>query len=204
MQIKLLKSKIHRATITSVDLNYIGSISVDEALMDGVGLIEYERVDVLNITNGHRIQTYVIKAARGSGVVGINGAAAHLMKKNDLVLFYHSVVGKEVVGIAIVSKEYYPDPTTNDSRWVVVNLKPIKPISVPVTLDAIKTHPELSDIALVKQSRLSVMPLTKKEFNTTVFMDIAHVNKRGHRLFAEHMFKVFTPLINEIIHNRGL
>ena len=88
------------------------------------------------------------------------------MKKNDLILFYHSVIGKEVVGIAKVSKEFYPDPTTNDSRWVVVNIKPYKAILIPVTLDDIKSHSELSDIALIKQSRLSVMPLTKKEFKT--------------------------------------
>ena len=87
-------------------------------------------------------------------------------KKNDLILFYHSVIGKEVVGIAKVSKEFYPDPTTNDSRWVVVNIKPYKAILIPVTLDDIKSHSELSDIALIKQSRLSVMPLTKKEFKT--------------------------------------
>ena len=88
------------------------------------------------------------------------------MKKNDLILFYHSEIGKEVVGIAKVSKEFYPDPTTNDSRWVVVNIKPYKAILIPVTLDDIKSHSELSDIALIKQSRLSVMPLTKKEFKT--------------------------------------
>lgn len=87
------------------------------------------------------------------------------MKKNDLVLFYHSVEGKEVVGITKVSKEYYSDPTTNDSRWVVVNLKAFKPIAAPVTLEAIKAHPKLSNTSLVKQSRLSVMPLTKTEFN---------------------------------------
>ena len=92
------------------------------------------------------------------------------MKKGDLVMYYHSVVGKEVVGIAKVTKEFYPDPTTTDSRWVVVDLKPCKPISSPVTLNDIKTHSELSDIALIKQSRLSVMPLTKKEFKTILKM----------------------------------
>ena len=98
------------------------------------------------------------------------------MKKDDLVLFYHSVVGKEVMGIAKVSREVYPDPTTDDSRWVVVNLKPCKPISIPVALDDIKSHSELSDIALVKQSRLSVMPLTKKEFKTILKMGRTTIN----------------------------
>ena len=86
------------------------------------------------------------------------------MKKGDNLLFYHSVVGKEIVGIAEVTREAYPDPTTDDERWVVVDLKPINPFKVPVTLEEIKTHKELSEIALIKQARLSVMPITKKEF----------------------------------------
>ena len=86
------------------------------------------------------------------------------MKKGDNLLFYHSVVGKEIVGIAEVTREAYPDPTTDDERWVVVDLIPIKPFKVPVTLEEIKTHKELSEIALIKQARLSVMPITKKEF----------------------------------------
>ncbi len=86
------------------------------------------------------------------------------MNKGDLVLFYHSVIGKEIVGIAKVIRQSYPDPTTDDDRWVVVDLKPIKPFKVPVSLDEIKGHKELTEIALIKQSRLSVMPVTKKEF----------------------------------------
>jgi len=86
------------------------------------------------------------------------------MKRGDNLLFYHSVVGKEIVGIAEVTREAYPDPTTDDERWVVVDLKPIKPFKVPVTLEEIKSHKELSEIALIKQARLSVMPITKKEF----------------------------------------
>ena len=86
------------------------------------------------------------------------------MKKGDKILFYHSVVGKEIVGIAEVTREFYPDPTTDDERWVVVDLKPLKAFKVPVSLEIIKTHKELSDIPLIKQSRLSVMPIKKKEF----------------------------------------
>ena len=86
------------------------------------------------------------------------------MNKGDLILFYHSVIGKEIVGIAKVTRESYPDPTTDDDRWVVIDLKPIKPFKVPVSLAKIKTHKELTEIALIKQSRLSVMPVTKKEF----------------------------------------
>ena len=86
------------------------------------------------------------------------------MNNGDLILFYHSVIGKEIVGIAKVTRESYPDPTTDDDRWVVIDLKPIKPFKVPVSLAKIKTHKELTEIALIKQSRLSVMPVTKKEF----------------------------------------
>jgi aspartate 1-decarboxylase len=86
MIVSALKSKIHRAVVTQVDLNYIGSISIDESLMEQSGLFEFEKVDVLNITNGNRIQTYVIKAEKNSGTIGINGAAAHLINKNDLVI----------------------------------------------------------------------------------------------------------------------
>ena len=88
------------------------------------------------------------------------------MKKGDKLLFYHSVIGKEIVGIAEVTRESYPDPTTNDERWVVVDLKPLKAFKVPVSLEIIKTHKELSDIPLIKQSRLSVMPIKKKDFQT--------------------------------------
>ncbi len=86
------------------------------------------------------------------------------MKKGDRVLFYHSVVGKEIKGIARVTRESYPDPTTDDPAWVVVDLKPVKPMKVPVTLEQIKSHAKLRKMALIKQSRLSVMPLTPAEF----------------------------------------
>jgi aspartate 1-decarboxylase len=82
----LLNSKIHRATVTHADLDYVGSITLDRDLMDLVGLIENEQVQVLDITNGNRLTTYVIEGPRGSGVVGINGAAAHLVKAGDLVI----------------------------------------------------------------------------------------------------------------------
>jgi predicted RNA-binding protein with PUA-like domain len=86
------------------------------------------------------------------------------MKKGDQVFFYHSVVGKQIMGVAQVTRESYPDPTTDDTAWVVVDLKPIKTLKVPVSLAQIKSHPKLKEIALVKQSRLSVTPLTQSEF----------------------------------------
>ena len=86
MNIEVLKSKIHRATITQADLNYIGSITVDENLMDAANLIENEKVDVLNITNGERLTTYVIKGERDSGNISLNGAAARKVAVGDLVI----------------------------------------------------------------------------------------------------------------------
>ena len=86
MILNLLKSKIHRATVTEADLHYIGSITIDEDLMDASGIIEYEQVQVLNITNGNRLNTYAIKGERGSGCIKINGAAAHHVNINDLVI----------------------------------------------------------------------------------------------------------------------
>ncbi|MCT1529517.1 EVE domain-containing protein [Sphingobacterium daejeonense] len=90
------------------------------------------------------------------------------MKKGDLVLFYHSNEGKEVVGMAKVVKEFYQDPTTEDERWVVVDLAPLETFKNPVTLETIKADPLLQDIALVRQGRLSVMPLKKEEFDRIV------------------------------------
>jgi len=86
MQIQVLKSKIHRATITQADLNYIGSITIDEDLMDAAGMIEHEKVQVLNINNGERIETYIIKGKRGSGSITLNGAAARRAAVGDLVI----------------------------------------------------------------------------------------------------------------------
>jgi len=86
MQLTLLKGKIHRATVTQCDLNYEGSISVDATLLDRAGILAHEQVDVLNITNGQRFTTYAIPAPAGSGMIGINGAAARLAQKGDLVI----------------------------------------------------------------------------------------------------------------------
>lgn len=90
------------------------------------------------------------------------------MKKGDLVLFYHSNEGLEVVGIAKVIKENYPDPTADDPRWVVVDLKPYKTIKKPVTLARIKQDNILKDIALVRQGRLSVIPLKQEEYDRII------------------------------------
>lgn len=86
MTIEILKSKIHRAKVTHADLNYIGSITIDENLMEAANLIENEKVDIYDITNGERFTTYVIKGKRGSGTIGINGAAARKVAVGDLVI----------------------------------------------------------------------------------------------------------------------
>lgn len=86
MQINVLKSKIHRATVTEANLDYIGSITIDEALMEAAGLYEYEKVSVVDITNGARLETYIIRGERNSGVICLNGAAAHLIHKDDIVI----------------------------------------------------------------------------------------------------------------------
>ena len=92
------------------------------------------------------------------------------MKKNDLCFFYHSVTERSIVGIVKVVKEYYPDPTDITGRFVVVDVKATKKLKNPVTLDQIKEHSKLQDIALVKQSRLSVMPLKKTEWDIIIKM----------------------------------
>jgi len=86
MRRTFFKSKIHRATVTHADLDYEGSVSIDEDLLDAAGIWEYEAVHVWNITRGTRLETYAIKGKRGSGVICINGAAAHLNKPGDLVI----------------------------------------------------------------------------------------------------------------------
>ena len=110
---------------------------------------------------------------------GVRNYAArnHLkaMKKGDQVLFYHSNEGLEIVGIAKVGKESYQDPTTDEEAWVVVDLKPHKRLKKPVSLAQIKTDKRLSEMALVRLGRLSVQPVTEKEWN--VIMELAGEKK---------------------------
>ena len=86
MQRLMLKSKIHRATVTDANIDYEGSVAIDEALMEAAGIYEFEQVQIYDIANGNRLTTYAIKGERGSGVISINGAAAHLARKGDLVI----------------------------------------------------------------------------------------------------------------------
>ncbi len=98
MLISMLKSKIHRAVITQAELNYVGSITIDEALMETSGLYEYERVHVVNINSGSRIETYVIAGERNSGVICLNGAAARSGQKGDsvIIMAYADMTPEEI------------------------------------------------------------------------------------------------------------
>jgi predicted RNA-binding protein with PUA-like domain len=113
-------------------------------------------------------------AERGTCWSGVRNplARGHLaaMKKGDAVLFYHSGEGKEVVGIARVTQEAYPDPTAEDAKWLAVDLAPVRALAQPVTLAAIKAEKSLADIALVRLSRLSVMPLPRAAFERILAM----------------------------------
>lgn len=86
MNITMLKSKIHRATVTEAKLDYVGSITIDASLLEKSGILEYEKVQIANVTNGARLETYTIAGERGSGVICLNGAAAHLAQKGDIII----------------------------------------------------------------------------------------------------------------------
>lgn len=86
MQIQVMKSKIHRVTVTEADLNYIGSVTIDEDLMDAVGFLEHEKVQIVNVNNGERLETYIIKGPRKSGVICLNGPAARKVSVGDTVI----------------------------------------------------------------------------------------------------------------------
>ncbi|MBR6996196.1 MAG: aspartate 1-decarboxylase [Ruminococcus sp.] len=98
MEISMLKSKIHRAVITQAELNYVGSVTIDEDLMDAAGLFEYEHVHIVNVNSGSRIETYVIAGERGSGVICLNGAAARAGQKGDpvIIMSYAAMTPEEI------------------------------------------------------------------------------------------------------------
>ena len=98
MEISMLKSKIHRAVITQAELNYVGSVTIDEELMEAAGLYEYERVHISNVNSGSRIETYVIAGERGSGIICLNGSAARSGQKGDYVIImsYANMVPEEI------------------------------------------------------------------------------------------------------------
>jgi aspartate 1-decarboxylase len=113
MIIEVLKSKIHRATITEANLHYVGSITIDEDLMDAANLIAGEKVQIVDIDNGERLETYVIKGARGSGEIGINGAAARRVQVGDkiIIISYAHMDFEEAKGFT--PWVVFPDTATN-------------------------------------------------------------------------------------------
>jgi aspartate 1-decarboxylase len=105
----MMKSKIHRATVTQADLDYVGSIAIDAALMEAADLIEGEQVVIADITNGARLETYAIPALRGSGTIGINGAAAHLVQPGDLVIIMSYAMLADAEARALVPRVVHVD-----------------------------------------------------------------------------------------------
>ena len=113
MLVEVLKSKIHRVTVTQADLNYIGSITIDEDLMDAAGIIANEKVAIVDNNNGARFETYVIRGERGSGVVCLNGAAARLVQPGDVVLIMSYAWMEYEEAKHFEPKVVFPDTATN-------------------------------------------------------------------------------------------
>ena len=105
----MMKSKIHRATVTQADLDYVGSVTLDIALLEAADLLEGEQVAIVDITNGARIETYVIPGPRGTGVIGINGAAAHLVHPGDLVIIMSYAVLEDTEARALKPRVVHVD-----------------------------------------------------------------------------------------------
>jgi aspartate 1-decarboxylase len=121
----MMKSKIHRATVTQADLDYVGSVTLDSALMEAADLLEGEQVAIVDITNGARIETYVIPGERGSGVIGINGAAAHLVHPGDLVIIMSYAVLSDAEARALEPRVVHVDA---QNRIVKLGNDPAEPV----------------------------------------------------------------------------
>ena len=121
----MMKSKIHRATVTQADLDYVGSIAIDVDLMEAADLLEGEKVTIADITNGARLETYVIPAARGSRTITINGAAAHLVQAGDLVIIMSYCMLEDAEAKALKPKVVHVD---EDNRIVSLGSDPSEPV----------------------------------------------------------------------------
>lgn len=113
MHIQVLKSKIHRVTVTEADLNYIGSVTIDQDLMDAANLIENEKVQVLNMHNGERLETYVIKGERGTGVICMNGPAARKVSVGDIIIIISYAMMDFEAAKSFSPWVIFPDTDTN-------------------------------------------------------------------------------------------
>jgi len=121
----MMKSKIHRATVTQADLHYVGSVTLDAALMEAADLLEGEQVAIVDITNGARIETYVIPGPRGSGVIGINGAAAHLVHPGDLVIMMSYAMMSEDEARSLVPRVVHVDA---QNKVIKIGNDPAEPV----------------------------------------------------------------------------
>ena len=121
----MMKSKIHRATVTQADLHYVGSVTIDADLLDAAELLEGEQVAIVDNTNGARIETYVIPGPRGTGVIGINGAAAHLVHPGDLVIIMSYALMDEVEARAMKPRVVHVD---EQNRVVKIGNDPAEPV----------------------------------------------------------------------------
>lgn len=135
MQRTLVNGKIHRATVTQADLHYVGSVTIDETLMKSADLLEGEKVQIVDITNGSRIETYVITGAPGSGVICINGAAAHHVRPGDLVIIMSYVQLDDAEILVHEPKVVHVDA---DNRIVALGNDPAQP--VPGAVDQISSR----------------------------------------------------------------
>lgn len=113
MNIQVLKSKIHRVTVTEADLNYIGSITIDQDLMDAANLIENEKVQILNMNNGERLETYVITGERGSGVICMNGPAARKVSVGDVIIIISYAMMEFEAAKTFTPWVIFPDTSSN-------------------------------------------------------------------------------------------
>ena len=113
MTITMLKAKIHRATVTQAALNYVGSITVDEALLEESGILEYEKVQIVDVENGARFETYTIAGERGSGVMCLNGAAARMVQPGDIVIIMAYATMTPEEARSFTPKVIFPDTATN-------------------------------------------------------------------------------------------
>ncbi|MFF7263965.1 aspartate 1-decarboxylase [Streptomyces sp. JV178] len=121
----LFKSKIHRATVTQADLHYVGSVTIDADLLDAADLLPGELVHIVDITNGARLETYVIEGERGSGVIGINGAAAHLVHPGDLVIIISYAQFSDAEARTMTPRVVHVD---GDNRIVALGADPSEPV----------------------------------------------------------------------------
>jgi aspartate 1-decarboxylase len=131
MQRTMFKSKIHRATVTRADLHYVGSLTIDADLMAAADLLAGEKVQVVDIDNGARLETYVIEGERGSGVIGVNGAAAHLVHPGDLVIIISYAAVTEAEARSFVPRVVHVDAA---NRIVDLGSDPAEPVPASATV----------------------------------------------------------------------